>query len=90
MNDEFNALIEQMSEDAWRNMRRAIETGRWPDGRKLGDGQRELCMQAVIAWEARHLPEDERTGYIRRADCGSGDDEQPVTLRQAGEGGQDA
>lgn len=88
--DEFDQLIEQMSEQAWRNMRQAVETGRWPDGRALQQGQRELCMQALIAWEARHLPEEERTGYLRRADCGSQSQEQPVTLREAGQGGRDA
>jgi uncharacterized protein YeaC (DUF1315 family) len=28
--------------------------------------QRELCMQAVIAWEARHLPPEDRVGHIDR------------------------
>lgn len=88
--DEFDALIEQMSEQAWENMRKAVETGRWPDGRALKDGQRELCMQAVIAWEARHLPEEARTGYLRRADCGSDDAARPVTLREKPKGGEHA
>lgn len=88
--DEFDALIEQMSEQAWENMRKAVETGRWPDGRALKDGQRELCMQAVIAWEARHLPEEARTGYMRRADCDSQDAAQPVTLREDPKGGKHA
>ena len=30
--------------------------------------QRELCLQAMIAWEARHLGSEQRTGFI---DCGS-------------------
>lgn len=44
----------------------AIETGKWPDGRLLSAEQRETCMQAVLAWEHTHLPEEERTGYIDR------------------------
>ena len=44
----------------------AIETSKWPDGRVLTQEQREICMQAVVAWEFKHLPEDQRTGYIDR------------------------
>lgn len=44
--------------------RLAIEIGKWPDGRRLTPEQRSICLQAVIAWEHRHLPEDQRTGYI--------------------------
>lgn len=44
--------------------KRAIEIGKWPDGNKLTSEQREVCMQAVIAWEFHHLAEDERTGYV--------------------------
>lgn len=46
------------------NFRRAIETGKWPDGNALTGEQRELCMQAVITWEYHNLPETERTGYV--------------------------
>lgn len=88
--DAFRALVDQMSEETWRNMRRAVETGRWPDGRPLKDGQRELCLQAVIAWEARYLPEERRTGHVERAECDSHPEEQPVTLRPAREGEDDA
>ena len=34
----------------------AIETSKWPDGRVLTQEQRETCMQAVVAWEFKHLP----------------------------------
>lgn len=88
--EEFRTLVEQMSEETWRNMRRAVETGRWPDGRALREGQRELCLQAVIAWEARHLPEERRTGHVERVECSSHREEQPVSLRPAREGEDDA
>lgn len=28
-------------------------------------------MQAIIAWEMRNLPEEERTGYMGGQECGS-------------------
>lgn len=44
----------------------AVEIGKWPNGQLLTAEQREICMQAVLAWEFKHLPEDQRTGYIDR------------------------
>ncbi len=75
-----------MTLEVWHNMRRAVETGRWPDGRTVSGEQRELCLQAVIAWEVRNLPEEERTGYLPQH-CKSEADqdaaEQPVSLQPA-------
>lgn len=79
----FDELIDGMTLEVWHNMRTAVETGRWPDGRRISDEQRALSMQAVIAWEIRNLPEEERSGYIA-SQCESADGaslEQPVDLR---------
>ncbi|WP_348719479.1 DUF1315 family protein [uncultured Alcanivorax sp.] len=79
----FDDLIAAMTPEVCDNMRRAIETGKWADGRPLTREQRETCLQAVIAWEARNLPEEQRTGYMEQQ-CKSGEEEpeaQPVTLR---------
>lgn len=83
---DIRILIEQMDEQAWQNMRRAIETGRWPDGHRLPDEQRALCMRAVLAWEARFLPQEQRTGYIERPGCGdTTETEQPVRFPDQGD-----
>lgn len=67
--------------------RLAVEIGKWPDGRLVSQEQRETCMNAIIAWEHKHLPENQRTGYIdmsETSDCHScenepgPDDELPV------------
>ena len=82
----FEDLIATMTPEICDNMRRAVELGKWPDGRVLSKEQREMCMQAVLAWEAKNLPEEQRTGYMEQA-CKSdnggkdGAEEQPVTLR---------
>ena len=44
----------------------AVEIGKWPNGLALTKEQRQTCMQAVYAWEAKNLPEAERSGYIDR------------------------
>ena len=62
----FDELIAAMTPEVCDNMRRAIETGKWADGRPLTREQRETCLQAVIAWEARNLPEEQRTGYLEQ------------------------
>ena len=43
-----------------------FNNGKWPNGVALTKEQREICMQAVYAWEMKNLPETERSGYIDR------------------------
>ncbi len=43
-----------------------MEIGKWPNGVALTQEQRQICMQAVYAWEIKNLPETERSGYIDR------------------------
>ena len=63
---DYQQLIDTMSPEVYRNLRRALELGRWPDGRVLSSEQREHTMQAVIAWGEKHLPAEERIGHIDR------------------------
>lgn len=65
------------------SLKRAVEIGKWPDGTALSREQRELCMQAVIAWESTALPEHERTGYIDRGGKGADDrcEAEPEVIR---------
>lgn len=62
--------IEQMlavlNEDIVNRFRTAVEIGKWENGVALTAEQRATCMQAVLAWEHKHLPEEQRTGYIDR------------------------
>lgn len=82
----FNELLDGITPDIYRNLKRAVEIGKWPDGRALTAEQRELSMQAVIAWELRNdVPEHERTGFIDRGSKAEGelcDDEPPVDAEQ--------
>lgn len=51
-----------------QRLKTAVEIGKWANGVALTQEQRATCMQAVLAWEHQHLPEEQRTGYI---DCGT-------------------
>lgn len=63
---DYQQMIGAMSREVYDNLRRALELGKWPDGRRLTEQQREETMQAVIAWGELHLPAEERVGYIDR------------------------
>ena len=62
----FEELLKSMNPEVHASMKRAVELGKWPDGRKLSEEERKACMQAVIAYDAEHLPEEQRVGYISR------------------------
>ncbi len=61
-----NELVESLSPEMVRDLKRAIELGKFPDGRMVSEAQRGLMLEAVILYDAAKLPEDERTGFIHR------------------------
>jgi uncharacterized protein YeaC (DUF1315 family) len=63
----FEKLINNITPEIHISLKRAIEIGRWPDGRSLTQEQKELCMEAVISFEQRFVDETERVGFIDRA-----------------------
>jgi uncharacterized protein YeaC (DUF1315 family) len=67
----FTDMIENITPDIYESLKLAVEIGKWPDGRKLTLEQKELSLQAVIAWEMQNLPEDQRTGYMGPQECSS-------------------
>ena len=64
-------MLQVLTPDIVASLRRAVELGKWPDGRRLTREQVETCLQAVIAWELQNLPEDQRTGYMGPQECAS-------------------
>ena len=97
---DYEQLVDSLSPDLVARLRRAVETGRWPDGRAVTPRQREDSLQAIIAWEERHLPEAQRTGFIdpaavarahgrREASAGTGDTEStPLRWMRDAEAGE--
>jgi uncharacterized protein YeaC (DUF1315 family) len=63
---DYRQTVETMSPDVYKNLLRAVEMGKWPDGTAVTGEQRESAMQAIIAWGELHLPERERIGFIDR------------------------
>lgn len=60
----LDTMLDLLTPDIYRRFQTAIELRKWPNGQALTPGQLKTCMQAVIAYEAKHLPENERTGYV--------------------------
>ena len=57
-------ILEAVTPEIYARFKTAIELKKWPDGRQLTNEQLEICLQAIIAYEVRYLPENERTGYV--------------------------
>lgn len=85
----YQGFAGRLSRVQYEALKRALELGRWPDGRPLSSEQKAHCMAAIIHWEARHLTAEERTGHIdtgRKRRGQSCDDTQVVTVTdQAGD-----
>ena len=65
----FTDLIQRITPETYKTLRLAMEIGKWGDGSKLTQEQKELTMQAMIVWEQANLPEEERTGYMGGQEC---------------------
>ncbi len=83
----LSRMLEALTPDVVDRFRRAIELGKWPDGQRLTREQLETCLQAVIVWEGRHLPEESRSGYIHKEEkegevCDSPAEEKPVNVKR--------
>lgn len=75
---DLHDVLQNITPDVYASLKRAVELGRWQNGTRLTDPQRELCLQAVIYYDARQKPEYERVGFIARENhthCGSEGDE---------------
>lgn len=67
----FLTAVEQITPEIYQSLKQAVELGKWENGNKLTPEQRDLCMQAMIAWENKNLPEEQRTGYMGGQTCSS-------------------
>lgn len=65
----YEELIRQMDPEVYQRLRRSIELGKWPDGRRLTPEQKAISLEAVIYYENLHnIPEQERVGYLDRGE----------------------
>lgn len=61
---EFYQQAKQLLPQQYSDFKRAIETGKWPDGAVVTSKQRELMLQAIIVYEHANPAEKSKTGQI--------------------------
>lgn len=61
---KFEQLIQNLDADIYQRLRTAVELGKWANGEALTAQQKEISIQAMIAYERIHFPPEQRTGYI--------------------------
>ena len=85
--DSLPDLVGALTPEIHGRLQSAVELGKWSDGTRLSPEQREYCMQLVILYEARNLPEQARTGAPLSNSCGQRSSAAgAVTIRPAGKG----
>lgn len=83
----FEEVVKKLDPTVYRNLKTAVELGKWPDGRAVTEEQRAICMEAVLYYEnANGVAEAERVGYIERSrkaegsTCSSPSDVAPIRI----------
>ena len=66
-------LVAALTPDIVADLRRAIETGKYRDGRDVDAEQKELLLEAIIRYDALYLPDEQRIGFIdlSKSSCGT-------------------
>ena len=69
--DSIDALVDAMTPTIYENLKTAVELGKWSDGTRLSPEQVESCLQAIILYESKNLPESERIDSSIPTGCSS-------------------
>lgn len=56
---QVEQLVAAMSPQIYNNLRTAVETGKWPDGKALTSEQKENAMHAVLLYQAKFEQTDQ-------------------------------
>lgn len=63
----FESLVNSITPQLHGQLKTAVELGKWANGERLTPEQTGHCLQLIIAWEHRNLPETERVAWIDRS-----------------------
>ena len=61
---KFAELVNSLTPEQYESLKRAVELGKWPDGRLLADEQRQTSLQVLIAYDSRHKAAADRIGHV--------------------------
>lgn len=51
---KYQQFVDSLDDETINKLKTAVEIGRWENGDKLSEQQRESAMQAVMLWQAKH------------------------------------
>jgi uncharacterized protein YeaC (DUF1315 family) len=51
---KYQQFVDSLDDKTINKLKTAVEIGRWENGDKLSEQQRESAMQAVMLWQAKH------------------------------------
>ncbi len=74
-------LSSALNPEIYERFKTAIELGKWPNGDILSKEQKQICIQAIIAYEHKHVKHEERTGYLPSKNVGKNKPEQENPLK---------
>jgi len=60
----FDNMLELITPEVYEKFKVAVELRRWPNGNQLTGDQLNTCMQAIVAYEYKNVPSEQRTAYI--------------------------
>jgi uncharacterized protein YeaC (DUF1315 family) len=81
----FEKMINQMTPAIYESLKQAVSLRKWPDGRRLTPEQTNLCLEAVMRYEAENnVPVENRVGYFEQRSCGAAASGAGVTPEMAG------
>lgn len=84
----LDKLINSITPDIYESLKKAVELGKWENGKALTKKQVEDSIQILIAYDSKHKPENERVGYVTpksHSHCGSEGDKQdwqPLNIKE--------
>jgi len=61
---QFNDLLAALTSERYEILKKSVELGKWPDGRRLTADEREGALQVLIAYDLRHKAVEDRIGYV--------------------------
>ena len=59
--DELYSIV---TPEIYERFKTAVELGKWPNGVQLTKAQKQICLQAIIAYDNKYLKEEERIGFL--------------------------
>ncbi len=65
----FEELLQQMTPELCQTMQTSIETGVWPDGRRLTQEESETAIQVVMVYQAQQTSPDTNELFQIRSDA---------------------